>query len=183
MGAGNTAIDAAIAAVRLGAERAMVIYRRTQREMPAFRFEYEHAKQEGVDFCWSSKPMRIVGKNGRVAGIECQRVKPNLETIAGSEFTISCDMVIPAIGQSKSSTLLSGIQGIDTRKGLIEVDRETGRTGNPKFYAGGDIVNGGREVVDAVADGKRAAQSMAAVGQAVPPVSSLSSLSDRSTHA
>ena len=136
--------------------------------MPAFAFEYEHAKQEGVDFCWSSKPMRIVGKNGRVAGIECLRVKPNLETIAGSEFTIACDMVIPAIGQSKSSTLLSGIPGIDTRKGLIEVDRETGRTGNPKFYAGGDIVNGGREVVDAVADGKRAAQAM--VAQAVSPV-------------
>jgi dihydropyrimidine dehydrogenase (NAD+) subunit PreT len=162
VGAGNTAIDAAIAAVRLGAERSVIIYRRTQREMPAFGFEYEHAKQEGVDFCWSSKPMRIVGQNGRVAGVECLRVKPNLETIAGSEFTIGCDMVIPAIGQSKSSTLLSGIPGIDRRKGLIEVDRETGRTGNPKFYAGGDIVNGGREVVDAVADGKRAAQAMVA---------------------
>jgi len=144
----------------MGAERAIVIYRRTQREMPAFGFEYEHAKQEGVDFCWSSRPIRIVGNNGRVAGIECVRVKPNLETIAGSEFTIACEMVMPAIGQSRSASLLAGIPGIDTRKGLIAVDRETGRTGNPKFYAGGDIVNGGREVVDAVADGKRAALAM-----------------------
>ena len=160
IGAGNTAIDAAVAAARLGAERSVIIYRRTQREMPAFPFEHEHARQQGVDFCWSSKPLRILGQNGRVVGIECVRVKPTLEAIPGSEFTITCDMVIPAIGQSKTSTLLNGIPGIDLLKGLIAVDRATGRTGNPKFYAGGDIVNGGREVVDAVADGKRAALAM-----------------------
>ena len=160
IGAGNTAIDAAVAAARLGAERSIVIYRRTQREMPAFPFEYEHARQEGVDFCWSSKPLRILGQNGRVAGIECVRLRPGLEAIPGSEFTITCDMVIPAIGQSRTSTLLNGIPGIDVLKGLIAVERASGRTGNPKFYAGGDIVNGGREVVDAVADGKRAALAM-----------------------
>jgi dihydropyrimidine dehydrogenase (NAD+) subunit PreT len=160
IGAGNTAIDAANAAMRLGAGRAVIVYRRTQKEMPAFAFEYEHAKQEGVDFCWSSKVVRIVGKNGRVAGIDCVRTGPNLETIAGSEFTIACDMVIPAIGQSRTLGLVTGIPGIDTSKGLIGVDRATGRTGNPKYYAGGDIVNGGREVVDAVADGKRAALAM-----------------------
>jgi glutamate synthase (NADPH/NADH) small chain len=125
--------------------------------MPAFAFEYRHAKQEGVDFCWSSKPVRIVGKNGKVAGLDCVRVKPNLETIAGSDFTIACDMVVPAIGQSRSLTLAASVSGIDTSKGLIAVDRATGRTGNARFYAGGDIVNGGREVVDAAADGKRAA--------------------------
>jgi glutamate synthase (NADPH/NADH) small chain len=162
IGAGNTAIDAANAALRLGAERAIIVYRRTQKEMPAFGFEYEHAKQESVDFCWSTKPVRIAGKNGRVAGLECVRVKANLETIPGSEFTIACDMVIPAIGQSKALSLVSAIPDIDISKGLIAVDRETGRTGNPRFYAGGDIVNGGREVVDAVADGKRAALAIAA---------------------
>jgi glutamate synthase (NADPH/NADH) small chain len=162
VGAGNTAIDAAVAAMKMGAERAVVVYRRTQREMPAFAFEYEHAKGEGVDFCWSSRPIRVVGASGNVAGLECVRVKPNLESIAGSEFTIGCEMVVPAIGQSRSSALLAGIPGIDIRRGLIAVDRETGRTGNPKFYAGGDIVNGGREVVDAVADGKRAALAMIA---------------------
>jgi glutamate synthase (NADPH/NADH) small chain len=157
IGAGNTAIDAANAAMRLGAERAVIVYRRTQKEMPAFAFEYKHAKQEGVDFCWSSKPVRIVGKNGRVAGVDCVRVKPTLETIAGSEFTIACDMVVPAIGQSRTLSLAASVPGIDIAKGLIAVDRKTGRTGNPRFYAGGDIVNGGREVVDAAADGKRAA--------------------------
>jgi glutamate synthase (NADPH/NADH) small chain len=160
IGAGNTAIDASNAARRLGAERVVMVYRRAAREMPAFAFEYAHAKQEDVDFCWSAKPLRIVGQNGRVAGVECVRLKPNLETIAGSEFTIACDMVIPAMGQSRTLGLISVVPGIETRKGLIVVDRATGRTGNPKFYAGGDIVNGGREVVDAVADGKRAALAM-----------------------
>jgi glutamate synthase (NADPH/NADH) small chain len=171
IGAGNTAIDAANAARRLGAERVVMVYRRTAAEMSAFAFEYAHAKQEDVDFCWTSKPVRIIGSSGSVAGIECVRLRPNLETIAGSEFTIACDMVIPAVGQSRTLGLLSVVPGIETRKGRIVVDRETGRTGNPKFYAGGDIVNGGREVVDAVADGKRAAlaimaQSMAAQAHA-----------------
>jgi glutamate synthase (NADPH/NADH) small chain len=161
IGAGNTAIDAANAAMRLGAERAIIVYRRSQKEMPAFGFEYEHAKQEGVDFCWSSKPIRIAGNNGRVAGVDCVRVRPDLETIPGSEFTIACDMVVPAIGQSRSLGLVAGIPGIDVSKGLVAVDRATGRTGNPRFYAGGDIVNGGREVVDAAADGKRAALAIA----------------------
>jgi dihydropyrimidine dehydrogenase (NAD+) subunit PreT len=161
IGAGNTAIDAANAAMRLGAERAVIVYRRTQKQMPAFTFEYDHAKQEGVDFCWSSKVLRIIGENGRVAGIECVQVTPNLETVAGSEFTLKCDMVIPAIGQSRSLGLVTGIPDIDTSSGLIVVDRATGRTGNPRFYAGGDIVNGGREVVDAAADGKRAALAIA----------------------
>ncbi len=166
IGGGNTAIDASNAARRMGAERVVMVYRRTAREMPAFAFEYAHAKQEDVDFCWASKPVRIIGRTGSVAGIECVRLKPNLETITGSEFTIACDMVIPAIGQSRTLGLISVVRGIETRKGLIVVDRETGRTGNPKFYAGGDIVNGGREVVDAVADGKRAALAMMAEAHA-----------------
>ena len=168
IGGGNTAIDAANAARRLGAERVVIVYRRQQQDMPAFAYEYEHAKQEGVQFVWASKANRIVGQSGRVAGVDCVRVKPNLETVPGSEFTIACDMVIPAIGQSRALGLVSGVPGIEKKNGLIAVDRETGRTGNPKFYAGGDIVNGGREVVDAVADGKRAAQAMVAVAQAVP---------------
>jgi glutamate synthase (NADPH/NADH) small chain len=157
IGAGNTAIDAANAARRLGAEEVRVLYRRTDRDMPAFTFEYEHAKKEGSAFHWLVKPERITGTHGRVAAIECVRVTPDLATVPGSEFTVFCDMVILAIGQSRSLELLAGIDGIETSRGLIAVDRATGQTGNPKFYAGGDIVNGGREVVDAVADGKRAA--------------------------
>jgi len=128
--------------------------------MSAFSFEYEHAKRERVEFRWMARPLRILVENGKVAGIECIRVTPSLEIVPGSEYTIPCDMVIPAIGQSRSLEILSRIPDIRSKRGVIEVDRATGRTGNPKFYAGGDIINGGREVVDAVADGKRAALGM-----------------------
>jgi glutamate synthase (NADPH/NADH) small chain len=82
--------------------------------------------------------------------------------VPDSEFDFPCDLVIPALGQSRLTSLLATAQGIVMTGGSIAVDRATGRTGNPKYYAGGDCVNGGREVVDAVADGKRAALAIAA---------------------
>ena len=139
-----------------------MLYRRTDQHMSAFSFEYEHAKRERVEFRWMARPLRILVEDGAAAGVECVRVTPSLETVPGSEYTILCDLVIPAIGQSRSLDILSRIPGIENERGVIKVDRATGRTGNPKFYAGGDIVNGGREVVDAVADGKRSALGMIA---------------------
>jgi glutamate synthase (NADPH/NADH) small chain len=132
VGAGNTAIDAANAARRLGADHVTIVYRRTENDMPAFGFEYEHAKQEGVVFEWLAQTVAIHTDpaSGRIAWLECSR--------AGSTFRLPCDMVIPAIGQAPHGSLLERSRG-------------------PKYYAGGDCVNGGREVVDAVADGKRAA--------------------------
>jgi glutamate synthase (NADPH/NADH) small chain len=82
------------------------------------------------------------------------------EPIPGSDYAIECDMVIPALGQSRLTGILQESRGIALNGGAIVVDRPTGRTANPKYYAGGDCVNGGREVVDAVADGKRAALAM-----------------------
>jgi glutamate synthase (NADPH/NADH) small chain len=82
--------------------------------------------------------------------------------VEGSEFTIECDVVIPAIGQSPLLELLSSARGVAMEHGRVVIDRETGQTTNPKYFAGGDCVNGGREVVDAVADGKRAAHGIAA---------------------
>jgi dihydropyrimidine dehydrogenase (NAD+) subunit PreT len=131
IGAGNTAIDAAIAAKKLGAEQVHLVYRRAESDMSAFSFEYEHAKREGVEFHWQKKITRIIGKT-TVEAIECGTTR------------IPCDMVIPAIGQAPF-------------KDFGPVNRETGQTRYPKYFAGGDFVNGGREVVDAVADGKRAA--------------------------
>jgi glutamate synthase (NADPH/NADH) small chain len=132
VGAGNTAIDAANAARRLGAARVTIVYRRTESDMPAFGFEYEHAKQEGVLFEWLAQPIAIHvdPASGRIVSFECMR--------NGSNLRLPCDMVIPAIGQSAHSSLLERSRG-------------------PKYFSGGDCVNGGREVVDAVADGKRAA--------------------------
>jgi glutamate synthase (NADPH/NADH) small chain len=145
IGGGNTAIDAANAALRLGAAEVHMFYRRTESEMPAFPFEYEHAKVEGVQFHWLAQPVEILATGVRF--IRTALAEPDAsgrrkaQPIPGSEFEFACDMVIPALGQSRMSELKR-------------------RVDNKKYFAGGDFVNGGREVVDAVADGKRAALNM-----------------------
>jgi dihydropyrimidine dehydrogenase (NAD+) subunit PreT len=160
VGAGNTAIDAANAACRLGAEQVSIVYRRTAATMSAFAFEYEHAKQEGVHFLWQSLPVRVLADGGLLEFLQCVRVNDALEPVAGSEFDLACDLIIPAIGQSPLLELLDSARGVTLDRGRVVIDRKTGQTANPKYFAGGDCVNGGREVVDAVADGKRAALAM-----------------------
>jgi dihydropyrimidine dehydrogenase (NAD+) subunit PreT len=164
VGAGNTAIDAACAAKRLGAETVTILYRRQRANISAFNFEYEHALREGVKFLWTALPMGLRETEDGVA-LACLEVAPNeaglLVPLEGSEFTIECDVVIPAIGQSPLVDLLSQARGVTLERGRVVIDRATGQTANPKYFAGGDCVNGGREVVDAVADGKRAARGIA----------------------
>jgi dihydropyrimidine dehydrogenase (NAD+) subunit PreT len=171
IGGGNTAIDAANAARRLGAQNVHLFYRRTETEMPAFSFEYDNSKVEGVQFHWNAQPVAIIERAGRAIGVRFVRTalgapdasgRRKAEPLPGSEFDFACDMVIPALGQSRVVSLLKNTAGIALNGGLIAVERATGRTGNAKYYAGGDCVNGGREVVDAVADGKRAALAIAA---------------------
>jgi dihydropyrimidine dehydrogenase (NAD+) subunit PreT len=170
LGGGNTALDAANAARRLEADEVHLFYRRSEEEMPAFSFEYDHSKVEGVQFHWLSQPVEILQRDGRAVGVKFVRTrlgKPDAtgrrsaEAVAGSEFEFACDMVIPALGQGRLMEMLQATRGIAMAGGSITVDRPTGRTANPKYFAGGDCVNGGREVVDAVADGKRAALAMA----------------------
>jgi glutamate synthase (NADPH/NADH) small chain len=169
IGAGNTAIDAANAALRLGAKDVHLFYRRTEKEMPAFNFEYDHSKVEGVRFHWLAQPLAIIEEDGRAAAVQFARTtlgetdasgRRNPKAIPGTEFEVSCDLVVPALGQTRLTAQLK----VDVQGGSVVVDRPTGRTSNPKYYAGGDCVNGGREVVDAVADGKRAALGI--LGQA-----------------
>lgn len=171
IGGGNTAIDAANAARRLGAEEVHVFYRRTEKEMPAFATEYEHSKAEGVIFHWLVQPVAIIEGKGRLAGVKFveTRLGPpdesgrrNAEPVHGSDFNFMCDMAIPALGQTKLVEVLKNGHGIQLKGGSIMVDRPTGRTSNARYFAGGDCVNGGREIVDAVADGKRAALAIAA---------------------
>ena len=171
IGGGNTAIDAAIAARRLGAQDVHIFYRRTENEMPAFPFEYDHARKEGVAFHWLLQPVAVLEESGRAAGVKFARMRlgaPDAggrsaaELVPGAELTFSCTLVIPALGQSRLVEMLGTTRGIEISGGSIVVNRPTGRTANPKYYAGGDCVNGGREVVDAVADGKRAGQAIAA---------------------
>jgi len=161
VGAGNTAIDAANAAKRLGAEEVHVLYRRAEPHISAFDFEYEHAKQEGVRFLWQTLPIAIhAGQHGALRCVECMRVDlalyANPRSIPESNFYLACDMVVLAIGQSPLLELLAQCRGVSVEHGRVVVDRATGQTTNPKYFSGGDCVNGGREVVDAVADGKRA---------------------------
>ncbi|MGA3023371.1 MAG: NAD(P)-dependent oxidoreductase [Bryobacteraceae bacterium] len=171
IGGGNTAMDAANAARRLGAHDVHLFYRRTEKEMPAFSFEYDHSKVEGVQFHWIAQPVAILQRDGRAAGVRFVRTslgepdssgRRKAQPVEGSEFDFPCDLVIPALGQSRLTSLLESTRGIELKNGSIVVHRATGRTGNPRYYAGGDCVNGGREVVDAVADGKRAALAIAA---------------------
>jgi dihydropyrimidine dehydrogenase (NAD+) subunit PreT len=164
IGGGNTAIDAANAARRLGASEVHIFYRRTENEMPAFRFEYQHARVEGVQFHWLAQPLEILERAVRFGstrlGVPDATGRRSAGIVPGSDFVFPCDMVIPAVGQSPLMTLLERTRGIALQDGCVSIDRPTGRTANPRYYAGGDCVNGGREVVDAVADGKRAALAM-----------------------
>ena len=169
VGAGNTAIDAAIAAFRLGSTDVHIVYRRGAEQMSAFTFEYEHARAEGVKFLWHVQPTRIYGDRG-VERIELTKLVAtedgSLIPQPGSEFSLEVDLVVLSIGQGTHASFLADLRGkdakIELKRGRIVIDRVTGQTSHPKFFAGGDCTNGGREVVDAVADGKRAGIGIAA---------------------
>lgn len=169
IGAGNTAIDVVTAARRLGAETVHLIYRRSEKEMPAFRYEYDLAKLDGVTFHWNTQPVRILGEGGKVAGIECvqtrakegaQRGRGEVLPIPGTEFKLDVDMVVRAIGQKPVTDLLRAIPGIEIRKNGTVAVNERHQTGAPKYFAGGDCTNGGKEVVDAVAEGMASARAI-----------------------
>src|SRR5580698_8128120 len=163
IGAGNTAIDAANAAVRLGSTEVTMVYRRGPEQMSAFDFEYEHAKVEGVHFLWHVQPIGLKG-NGKVEALRLERLEStadgSLVPVPSSAFDLSVEHVVLAIGQSTHTELLGGSEArpekVKLERGRILIDRATGQTSNPKYFAGGDCTNGGREVGDAVADGKRA---------------------------
>jgi glutamate synthase (NADPH/NADH) small chain len=155
IGAGNTAVDAVTQAKRLGAERVFMVYRKTAKEMPAYEYEYELAKKDGVEFVWHAAPIEIsADENG--LSLRCQKTDDSNQI-----FEIRCDMIIKAIGQQKSVAFLSQIPNVKLdEKGCVLVNTESMQTTNPKIFAGGDCVNGGREAVDAAQTGKLAAQGI-----------------------
>ena len=169
IGAGNTAIDVVTAARRLGAEAVHLIYRRSEQEMSAFRYEYELAKKDGVNFLWQTQPVRILGSGSAVTGLECKRThlgapdargRRTPEPIPDSLFTIDVDMVVRAVGQKPVTEFLRAVKGIELCKNGTVVTDAQHRTGNLKYFAGGDCVNGGSEVVDAVAEGMAAGRGI-----------------------
>jgi dihydropyrimidine dehydrogenase (NAD+) subunit PreT len=165
IGAGNTAIDVATAARRLGAERVTIAYRRGEDAMPAFAYEYGLARADGVRFEWHAVPLRVVGRDGRASGVEFARVEPvgsstrrgGLRALAGSEFVIEADMIVKALGQEPLLELLEALPGLALDGGRVAVDLATGATSIPGLFAGGDCLRKGGEVVGAVQDGKIAA--------------------------
>ncbi len=178
IGAGNTAIDAVTQSKRLGAERAFIVYRRGEPEMSAYDFEYDHAKDDGAHFLFHAAPVEILATNGHVSGLKLVRTRlvgDKVEVIPGSEWIEPCDLVLKAVGQEKQAAFLRGLfptLAINA-KGVIQRDPLTGATSLPHVFAGGDCANGGREVVNAVGEGKKAAHAMHAFLTqviATPPV-------------
>ncbi len=170
IGGGSTAFDAAAAAVRLGAEEVTLFYRRTQAETPAYPHAIELARSLGVAIRWLTAPVEIRG-DGAVASVILERMAlgdPDASgrrrpvPVAGSRFEVELDTVVRAVGQDDPAGLdaILGAFGIQRRDGVVVADPATGRTGDPRVWAIGDITNGGAEVVNAVQAGKLAARSI-----------------------
>ncbi len=170
VGGGNVAMDAARSAMRLGAESVYIVYRRSEQELPARREEFEHAKEEGIDFRLLNNPVRILSdEQGNVTGMTCIRMElgePDASgrrrpvEVPGSEFTLDVDCVIIAIGTSPNPLITATTDGIATeRHGCIVAD-ETGLTTREGIYAGGDAVTGAATVILAMGAGKTAAAAI-----------------------
>jgi dihydropyrimidine dehydrogenase (NAD+) subunit PreT len=168
IGGGNTAIDAVTEARRLGAEQVMIVYRRSREEMPAYEFEYDLARRDEVQFRFQSAPVRILGTD-HVTALECVQMqlgeaddqgRRTAIPVPDSTFRIPVDMVITSVGQRVEDSFLAQIPGLTITRGRVMVNPESMQTTNPQFFAGGDCVNGGKEVVNAAADGKKAAHGM-----------------------
>ena len=158
IGGGNTAVDVAVEAKRLAADVSLLLYRRTEHEMPAYEHEVELARKEGVEIRFLVNPIAIVG-NGHVEGVRCAQMRlgepdesgrRRPEPVPGSEFVIPVDTVVKAIGQRPRDEFLELIESVD----------EQGRTSNPKIFAAGDAINGGASVVQAVREAKRAVEML-----------------------
>jgi glutamate synthase (NADPH/NADH) small chain len=169
IGGGNTAIDVATAATRLGAGRVTIAYGRSEALLPAFAYEYELAKLDGVRFEWFAQPIRILGFGGTVRGVEFLRTEledpesrsGRVSPVPGSNFVLRADMVVKALGQEPLFDLLAALPELRCASGSIVADRATGATSVAGLFAGGDCLRKGGEVVDAVQDGKLAARGIA----------------------
>jgi glutamate synthase (NADPH/NADH) small chain len=171
VGAGNVAMDSARCALRLGAERVYIIYRRSRDEMPARAEEAENAEEEGIEFNLLTNPIRFIGNDrGFLEKVECvkqrlsepdQSGRRRPEPIEGSNFTIDIDTAVIAIGQSPNPIIQQTTEGLQTtRHGTIVVNEETMQTALPGVYAGGDVVSGAATVISAMGAGKKAAKAI-----------------------
>jgi dihydropyrimidine dehydrogenase (NAD+) subunit PreT len=168
IGAGNTAIDVATAARRLGAETVTIAYRRSESLIPAFAYEYELARSDSIRFEWFAQPIRVLGKSGTTTGVEFLRTEledpdsrsGRVQTVTGSNFVLPADMVVKALGQEPLFDMLAAMPHLKCDRGKIVVDRSSGATSIAGLFAGGDCLRNGGEVVDAVQDGKIGARGI-----------------------
>lgn len=171
IGGGNTAMDSVRTAKRLGAERAMIVYRRTRDEMPARVEEVHHALEEGVEFINLANPIQyFADEKGRVKSMRVQRMelgepdasgRRSPKVVEGSEYNIDVDLVVVAVGVSPNPLIPSALSDLKvSRWGTIEVDKDTMQSSIPELFAGGDIVRGGATVILAMGDGRKAAENM-----------------------
>jgi glutamate synthase (NADPH/NADH) small chain len=171
LGGGNTAMDSVRTAKRLGAERAMIVYRRSEVEMPARIEEVHHAKEEGIEFMTLTNPIEYFGDaEGRVNKMRVQKMelgdpdesgRRRPKPIQGSEYDIDVDIVVVGIGTAPNPIIPQAISGLEvTRWGTVVVNESTMQSSIPEIFAGGDIVRGGATVILAMGDGKIAAESM-----------------------
>jgi glutamate synthase (NADPH/NADH) small chain len=170
VGGGNVAMDSVRTALRLGAEEAIIVYRRSEAEMPARREEVHHAREEGVRFEMLTNPVRILGEDGWVRAIECIRMELSEPDesgrrrpvpIKGSEFTIPVDVVVMAVGTGANPLVPKSTRDMELgRGGYIKADPETMRTSREGVYAGGDIVTGSATVISAMGAGRKAARAI-----------------------
>lgn len=156
IGAGNTAVDAVTQAKRLGAEKVVMVYRRTEKDASAYEYEMELARKDGIEFVWQAAPVGILaGENGSALSLRCEKTDGSLAL-----FDIPCDMVIKAVGQQKRRAFFEKVAGVDVdEKGRVIVSGSM-QTSDPKIFAGGDCANGGAEAVDASQMGKLAAMGI-----------------------
>lgn len=164
IGGGNTAIDAARECAELGAREVTMVYRRGRAAMSGYAHEMDAARVDGVGLALNAKPLSFVRDGaGKLVALRVVRTDDDAKAIAGTEHDLPCDLALVAIGQSKLRTIASGFPGVALdERGCVVADPKTGRTGHAKVFAGGDCVNGGKEVVNAVADGRNAARALMA---------------------
>jgi glutamate synthase (NADPH/NADH) small chain len=164
VGGGNTAIDVARETALLGAKDVRMVYRRTAKDMSGYNHEMAGARKEAVQLVENAQPVRINrDPQGKLLSLTVAETKAGA-AVPGTERDLPCDLIALAIGQSKIGALVQGLAGVEVdAKGCVVIDPKTARTGNPKVFSGGDCTNGGKEVVNAVADGRNAARTMSAM--------------------
>jgi len=170
-GAGNVAMDSARTAMRLGANRVRIVYRRSKDEMPARKAEIHHAEEEGIELHLLTAPTRFLGDDrGRVTSVECLKMelgepddsgRRRPVPVEGSKFTLDCDLAVIAVGAGANPLLAKNTDGLNLNKrGYIVADPATGKTSKRGVWAGGDIVTGSATVILAMGAGRAASDSI-----------------------